>query len=238
MFGWATKLYFSIVDPPANAAPIYVVGKQWMWKIQHPEGNREIDELHVPLGRPVKLLLTSEDVIHDFFVPAFRVKKDVLPGTYTTLWFEPTKVGRYHFFCSQYCGTNHASMRGWVYVMDPADYQNWLAGGTSGQTMAQAGAKLFDRYNCVTCHKKGGRGPLLQGVYGSKVHLTGGGTVTADDAYLRESILTPQAKLVQGYGPIMPTFQGQLTEMNVLQLIAYIKTLSEAPTGATVAKGK
>jgi cytochrome c oxidase subunit 2 len=225
MFAWGAKIYFNEYTPPASAMDIYVVGKQWMWKIQHPEGKSEIDALHVPVGQPIRLTMTSEDVIHDFYIPAFRVKKDVLPGRYTTYWFTPTKVGAYHLFCAQYCGTNHSAMIGTVYVMEPADFEQWLAGNPSGETMAQTGERLFVRLNCVTCHKAGGRGPVLDGVFGSTVQLKGGGTALADEAYLRESILTPQAKVVEGYKPVMPTFQGQVTETQVLQLIAYIKSL-------------
>jgi len=224
-FVWGAHVFLTWHEPPPGAIHVYVVGKQWMWKIQHPEGRREINEMHVPVGTPVVVTMTSEDVIHDLFVPAFRVKKDVLPGRYSRIWFRATKVGRFHMFCSQYCGTDHASMGGWVYAMAPADYQNWLSGGTAGQTMAQAGETLFSRYNCITCHFKGGRGPLLQGVAGSTVRLQGDGTVTADEDYLRESILRPQAKVVAGFDPVMPTFQGQLKETDVLQLIAYIESL-------------
>jgi cytochrome c oxidase subunit 2 len=225
MFTWGAKIYFNDYHPPRDAMNIYVVGKQWMWKIQHPEGRSEIDELHVPLGRPVRLTMTSEDVIHDFFIPAFRIKQDVLPGRYTSYWFTATKLGTYHFFCAQYCGTNHSSMIGHVVVMEPADFERWLSGEASGETMAQSGEKLFSKFNCNTCHKPGGRGPVLNGVFGSTVNLQSGQTVTADEAYLRESILSPQAKMVAGYTAQMPTFQGQVSESQVLQLIAYIKSL-------------
>jgi len=205
-----------------------VVGKQWMWKFQHLDGQREINELHVPVGRPVKLIMTSEDVIHDVFVPAFRVKADVLPGRYTNLWFQPTKPGRYHLFCAEYCGTRHSNMIGWVYAMKPADYQAWLAGGTPGETLASAGAKLFVQQACNTCHgeQKGARGPSLSGIFGRQVHLQNGQTIIADESYIRESITNPQAKLVAGYPPIMPTFQGLISEEGLLQLIAYVKSLS------------
>lgn len=227
MFVWGAKIYYREFQPPADAMEIFVVGKQWMWKIQHADGKREIDELHIPVGRPVKLTMTSEDVIHDFFVPAFRVKKDVVPGHYSTMWFEATKVGRYRFFCSQYCGAHHASMRGYVYVMTPSDYERWLTGGVKAESMAAAGAELYQRLACVTCHGTG-KGPPFRGIYGKPVKLSDGRSVMVDDPYIRESILYPSAKIVAGYSPIMPTFKGQVSEEQVLQLIAYIKSLSAA----------
>ncbi len=227
LFVWGAKLFFVTYDPPSNAMEINVVGKQWMWKIQHPEGPREIDELHVPVGRPVKLRMTSEDVIHDFFIPAFRVKKDVLPGRYTTLWFEATQPGAYHLFCSQYCGTQHAGMTGYVIVMEPADYAKWLSGGATGVSLADTGEKLFQRLGCNSCHlpNDSGRGPSLVGIFGKPVKLQGGKTVIADENYIRESILDPQAKIVSGYQPIMPTFKGLVSEEGILQIIAYVESL-------------
>ncbi len=229
LFAWGAEIFFRITHPPANSMQMYVVGKQWMWKIQHPEGRREINELHVPVGRPVKLLMTSEDVIHDFFIPAFRVKQDVVPGRYTALWFEATQVGEYHLFCAQYCGTKHSGMIGSVHVLEPAQFEQWLAGNPSGETLEAAGERLFNQLFCNTCHKAGPtqRGPALDGVYNSKVKLETGETVTADEAYLRESILQPAAKVTAGYRPVMPTFQGQVSEEGVLQLIAYIKSLKK-----------
>jgi cytochrome c oxidase subunit 2 len=224
IFTWSASLFIENSRPPRASTEIFVVGKQWMWKIQHPGGRSEIDELHVPVNEPIKLTMTSEDVIHDFFVPAFRVKKDVLPGRYTSIWFIATKVGKFHLFCGQYCGTNHSKMRGWVYVMKPADYELWLSGGEKTQTMAEAGAELYEQYACISCHGTG-KGPPFVDLYGSKVKLSTGETVVADDAYLRESILFPTAQIVAGYRPIMPTFKGQLTEDQVLDLIAYIKSL-------------
>ncbi len=224
MFLWGSSLYIRNSRPPEASTEIFVIGKQWMWHLQHPEGRREINELHVPLGRPIKLTMTSEDVIHDFFIPAFRVKKDVVPGRYSTIWFEATKTGSFHFFCAQYCGTNHSLMRGEVIVMKPDDYERWLSGGAQAQTMASAGAALYDRFACITCHGTG-KGPPFVNLYGSTVKLTTGQTVVADDAYLRESILYPTAKIVAGYEPIMPTFKGQITEEELLELIAYIKSL-------------
>ena len=238
MFGWGASMFFKLASPPANAMEVFVVGKQWMWKIQHPEGVREINELHVPAGRPVRVTIGSEDVIHDFSIPAFRVKMDAVPGKLTTLWFEATEVGTYHIFCAQYCGTKHSGMIGQVVVMPPQDYETWLAGGKSTGTAAQNGERLFTDLACVTCHKPDstGRGPSLLGVFGSKVVLTDGRTVVADENYLRESIMNSQAKIVQGYQGIMPTFQGMVTEENLIQLIAYIKTLKPADKTGEVKK--
>ncbi len=234
MFTWGASIYYRESRPPNDALPIYVVGKQWMWKLQHLEGQREINELHVPLGRAVKLTMTSEDVIHSFFVPAFRVKQDVVPGRYSTLWFEPTKAGKYHLFCAEYCGAKHSGMIGWIYVMEPQDYENWLTGGAAMGSLAENGQKLFESLACSNCHHLDGSGrcPTLVGVFGSTVQLAGGRTVKADEGYIRESILQPTAKVVAGYQPIMPTFQGLVTEEGVLQLIEYIKSLSPKPAGA------
>jgi len=234
MFGWGASLFFRLASPPANAMELFVVGKQWMWKVQHPEGVREINEMHVPIGRPVRVTLGSEDVLHDYFIPAFRVKMDAVPGKVTTLWFEATEVGTYHIFCAEYCGTKHSGMIGQVIVMTPQDYEAWLAGGRSTGTAVQNGERLFTDLACVTCHKPDatGRGPSLLGVYGSTVALSDGRKVVADENYLRESIMNSQAKVVAGYQGIMPTFQGMVTEENLLQLIAYIKTLKPAaPAG-------
>jgi cytochrome c oxidase subunit 2 len=235
MFGWGAVVYVDYRRAPMDTLDIYVIGKQWMWKVQQPTGFREINELHVPVGRNVKLILASEDVIHDFSVPAFRVKMDVVPGHYNTMWFRPTKAGRYHFFCQQYCGTNHALMGGWVTVMEPMDYAAWLSGSSDATANpVVAGEKLFVEKACVTCHVAdgSGRAPSLNGVYGAKVLLADGSTVTADDAYIRESILNPQAKIVAGYQPLMPSFQGQLTEEQLIDLTAYIKSLQSQPVPA------
>jgi cytochrome c oxidase subunit 2 len=228
MFVWGAQVFFHMTRAPKGAMEIYVVGKQWMWKVQHMDGAREINELHVPVGRPVKLIMGSEDVIHSFFIPDFRVKADVVPGRYNTLWFTATQPGRYHLFCTQYCGTKHSSMIGWVTVLAPNDYQAWLSGGSSGGSMAESGAKLFSALACVTCHMDNGqgRGPVLTGLFGKQILLASGQTVTMDDAYIRESVLNPQAKVVAGFQPIMPTFQGLVTEEQLLQLIAYVKSLN------------
>jgi len=239
MFVWGASTFFRMSRPPDDAPQVYVIGKQWMWKMQHMEGQREINELHLPLGQAVKLTMTSEDVIHDFFVPAFRTKADVLPGRYTTTWFQPTKPGKYHLFCSQYCGTNHSQMIGWIYVMEPQDYQAWLSGGTGG-SLASSGEKLFQDLACANCHHLNdqGRCPNLRNLYGSQVSLTDGTHVLFDEGYIRESILNPSAKIVAGYQPIMPTFQGLVTEENVLQLIEYIKTLTPKPGPQPAGAGK
>jgi cytochrome c oxidase subunit 2 len=228
MFVWGADLFYRLSRPPADAMDIYVVGKRWMWKVQHPTGVREINQLHVPTGRSVRLFLGSEDVIHDFSIPAFRVKMDVVPGKVTTMWFNAILPGTYHLFCAEYCGTKHSGMVGDVIVMAPQDYEAWLSGGTSGESPAISGEKAFNEYYCVTCHKpdSSGRGPTLNGVFGSEVKLADGRAVVADENYLRESIMIPGAKVVAGYPPtLMPSFQGQISEEKILQIIAYIKTL-------------
>jgi cytochrome c oxidase subunit 2 len=229
IFGWGASLFFTINRPPDDALEVYVVAKQWMWKLQHMEGQREINELHIPVGRAIRLKMTSEDVIHSFYVPAFRTKQDVLPGRYTQTWFHPTKPGKYHLFCAEYCGTKHSGMIGWVYVMEPTEYQAWLGGGTSEGSLASRGDKLFQDLACANCHKNdgSGRGPSLEGLFGKTIELENGQKVTVDDEYLRESILSPQAKIAKGYQPIMPTFQGLVTEDQLLQLIEYIKSLGK-----------
>jgi cytochrome c oxidase subunit 2 len=229
IFVWASVVFFHIVRAPDQTLDIYSTGKRWMWRFQHIDGQREINELHVPVGRPVRVVFTSEDVLHDLFIPAFRVKADAVPGRYSAIWFEPTQVGEYHIFCAEYCGTRHSGMIGTVYVMEQADYQAWLSGGggLTGGTMLQQGEALFTQLACVTCHLPDGtgRGPSLVGVYGSTVTLDNGSTVAADETYLRESILTSQAKTVKGYEHIMPTFQGLINEDGVAALIEYIKSM-------------
>lgn len=239
MFTWGAELYYRESRPPDNALPIYAVGKQWMWKLEHVEGQREINELHVPVGRPVKLTMTSEDVIHSFFVPAFRTKQDVVPGKYSTLWFTPTKPGKYHLFCAEYCGTRHSGMIGWIYVMEPDEYENWLNSNPPPASLAEEGGKMFNSMLCASCHKQDGTGrcPSLVGLYGKTVQLAGGGKVVADEAYIRESILQPQAKIVAGYGTIMPSFQGQLTEEDMVQMVEYIKWLGDRPADQKTAPG-
>lgn len=240
IFVWGAGLYFHQSRPPKNAIEVYVVAKQWMWKFQHATGQREINELHIPVGQKVKLIMTSEDVIHDFFVPAFRVKNDVVPGKYTTLWFEATKAGNYHLFCAEYCGMNHSQMVGSIVVMDRTEFNNWLGGNANQQSAASSGQQLYQTLGCASCHGntgEGGRGPALLGVFNSNVQLTTGQTIRADEAYVRESILNPQAKLAAGFGPIMPTFQGVVNEEQIVQLIAYVKSLSSQSAGAAGAPG-
>jgi len=228
MFGWGARLYFTQNRPPNNAIKISVVGKQWMWKIQHAEGQREINALHVPVNQPVELSLISEDVIHDFAVPAFRLKMDVLPGRYRTTWFQATKTGTFHLFCDQYCGTQHSKMIGEIIVMEPDAYRKWMSTSLTMGSPAFEGQRLFQGLSCISCHRadSGARGPSLSGLYGQPVHLADGTTVTADENYIRESILYPNAKIVAGFQPIMPTFLGQLNEEQVLDLVNYIKSLA------------
>jgi cytochrome c oxidase subunit 2 len=233
MFVWGSDMYVRLMRPPAHAMQINVIGKQWMWQTQHPTGAREINELHVPVGQPVKLVMTSQDVIHSFYIPAFRTKMDVLPGRYTSEWFTATQPGEYHLFCAEYCGDQHSRMVGRVVVMEPEKYQAWLAGVPADASPVEAGAQLFTRYGCITCH--GQRGPGLAGVFGSTRQVIENGRrreVVADEAYLRESILNPSAKIVVGFQPLMPTFAGQLSEEQILDLIAYIKSL-HFPAAAT-----
>ncbi len=231
IFFWAADVFFGMSRPPPNATEIYVVGKQWMWKMQHPDGRREINELHIPVGQPVKLIMSSQDVIHDFFVPEFRTKQDVVPGRYTTEWFTPTKPGKYHLFCSQYCGTDHSRMVGWVYVMEPAEHAKWLAGQPAPNSLVAQGERAFRNRGCSGCHAPNSsiRAPLLDGIYGKRVPLSNSTLVTADDEYLRDSILQPNKQIAAGYQPIMPTFQGQISEEELNAIIAYLKSLGNQP---------
>jgi cytochrome c oxidase subunit 2 len=235
MFAWGAKVFFDLYRVPPGAMEIFVVGKQWMWKVQHQGGQREINELHVPVGRPVKLIMGSEDVLHSYYIPAFRVKADVIPGRYNTLWFQATKPGRYHLFCAEYCGTRHSGMIGEIIAMEPAAYQQWVSGGRAEDSPVAAGARLFQDLACVSCHQaeSQGRGPSLVNVFGREVELQGGAKVVADEAYIRESIVQPQAKIVAGYQPLMPTFQGMVTEEQLLQLIAYVKSLGQPAAPGT-----
>jgi cytochrome c oxidase subunit 2 len=230
-FSWGAILYYQIERPPDNALQVQVVAKQWMWKLQHAEGKKEINELHVPLDRDVSLTMTSQDVIHSFFVPAFRVKQDVVPGKYTTEWFHPTRLGEYHLFCAEYCGTNHSRMIGRIVVMEPAEYQKWLASGESGESIALEGRRLFRDRGCSGCHEgsKAIHAPPLQGLYGKQVPLASGEIVTADDQYLRDSILLPGKQISAGYENIMPSFTGHISEAEIMKIIAYLKATSEQP---------
>ncbi len=229
MFFWSAHLYFQYAKAPEDAMEILVTGKQWMWKIQHPNGKREINELHVPVNQDIRLTITSEDVIHSFFIPAFRVKMDAVPGRYTSLWFKPTKEGKFHLFCAEYCGTEHSKMVGSVYVMSEREYNEWLGGAAgAAESPVKAGENLFNQLGCATCHhaESGSQGPHLAGVFGTQQKMQDGTTVTADESYLRESILYPQKRLVVGYQPIMPTFKGLVSETQLMQIIAYIKSIA------------
>ena len=239
-FAWGALIYFQQARPPRGAMEVYAVGKQWMWKFEHETGQREINSLHVPVNRDIKMIMSSQDVIHSFYVPAFRIKQDVLPGRYTSTWFRPTKVGTYHLFCAEYCGTQHSGMIGEVVVMEPTAYQAWLASGGASTTMAVNGKEMFTQLGCATCHRSDGtqgRGPNLAGVFGKPVQLADGRSVMADENYVRESILNPQAKIAAGFQPIMPTFQGQVTEEGLGALVSYVKSLSSANGGQQKAEG-
>jgi cytochrome c oxidase subunit II len=243
MFAWSVRVYFAFAVAPADAVEIYVTGRQWMWKVQHPDGQREAvgyfaqedpsvategSEMHVPVGQPVKIILTSEDVIHSFFIPDFRVKQDALPGRYTSLWFQATKPGRYRLFCAEYCGANHSRMAGWIVAMEPAEFQQWLS-SRADRSLALKGRQLFLKFQCISCHT--GRGdaqaPVLEGVYLQKRNFTDNTSAIADEAYLRESIMNPRAKIVNGYSPIMPPYQGRMTDDELLELVAYLKSLKK-----------
>ena len=229
-FAWGSLIYFQEARPPKGAMEVYVVAKQWMWKFEYEGGQRDINQLHLPVGRDVRMIMSSQDVIHSFFVPAFRIKQDVLPGRYTEISFRPTKAGTYHLFCAEYCGTNHSAMTGQVIVMGPTEYQAWLSsGGATIGSLASNGEELFQQLGCATCHRfdTQGRGPNLRGIFGKPVLLADGRTVMADENYIRESILNPGAKVAAGFAPIMPTFQGQVSEEGLMALVAYIKSLSQ-----------
>jgi len=236
-FVWGAVIFFEERTPPADATEVYVVAKQWMWKIEHIEGQREINELHVPTGQNIKLIMTSQDVIHSFYIPAFRIKQDVLPGRYTTLWFKATQPGTYHLFCAEYCGTNHSGMGGNIVVMEPQDYAQWMAGGAAAP-LQETGKQLFAELGCATCHRTDilGRGPSLENVYNTPVLLEDGRTVVADENYVRESILNPTAKIVKGFNPVMPTFQGLISDEQLNALVAYVKSLAQPSTGTAGAQ--
>jgi len=238
-FIWGALLYFKQRTPPTDATEIYVVAKQWMWKIEHMEGQREINQLHIPTNQNIKLLMTSQDVIHSFFIPAFRIKQDVLPGRYTTLWFRATQPGTYHLFCAEYCGTSHSGMIGSVVVMEPQDYAQWLTGGPAAP-LPEAGKQLFGALGCSTCHRFDvqGRGPNLQNAFGKPVQLEDGRSIMMDENYVRESILNPTAKIVNGFKPVMPTFQGLVTDEQLNALVAYVKSLGPPAPGAAGAQAQ
>jgi cytochrome c oxidase subunit 2 len=236
LFCWGTNVYWTIQNPPPDAMEVNVIGKQWMWKLQHPEGNREINELHVPVGRNVKLTLASQDVIHSFYLPEFRIKQDVVPGWYRAIWFNARKVGEYHLFCSEFCGTHHSAMVGRVVVMEPADYERWLVQGQPGSTLAQSGEKLFRELGCSGCHENSTiiRAPPLQGVFGKPVPLLSGQIVAADEGYIRDSILLPAKDIAAGYTNDMPSYKGRVNEEQLLELIAYIRSIANRPAQTPV----
>jgi len=227
VFGWGAKIFYNVLTPPKDAMEFYVTGKQWMWRIQHPTGQREINQLHVPVGEKIVLKMISEDVNHSFWIPAFRVKADVVPGLYSSIWFEATKVGEYHLFCAEYCGTKHSKMGGQVVVMDPSDYQAWLDAEPAGVTPVEAGRLLFENLRCDTCHAAGSgqRGPDLAGRFGRSVTLADGQTMRFDEDYVRESMLEPTRRVSAGFQPVMPTYQGQVNEDQIQKIIAYLKSL-------------
>ncbi|HEV2473028.1 MAG TPA: cytochrome c oxidase subunit II [Chthonomonadales bacterium] len=257
VFLWGAILFAQVRQPPANAAEVFVIAKRWMWHFEHTNGIREMDKLHVPLGQPVKLTMISQDVIHSFFCPEFRLHQDVIPGVYTTTWFQATKVGRYHLFCSQYCGTQHSEMTGWIYVMSPSDYQRWVGAGgpaddeqnvpsSAAHTMEGQGEQIFQDKACNNCHTAEDtvRAPTLVGIFGKARKMQDGRLIQADNAYLRSAILDPESNALQGYPQTMPSYK-ELTEEQVLQLITYIKSLgpasaqasgTPAATGATSAR--
>ncbi len=236
LFIWGADLYVRQEQPPGGALKIYVVAKQWMWKAEHEGGQREINAVHLPIGRPIQLVMTSEDVIHSFFVPAFRLKHDVLPQRYETVWFTAQIPGTFHLFCTQFCGTDHAVMGGSIVAMREPDYEAWLAQNGPAETLADAGRTLFMRNGCSGCHGGQGvggqqagstvRAPPLIGLYGSPVALADGSVVTADDRYIRDQMLMPQTERVKGYDPVMPNFSGVIGEEDVLSIVAYIKSLA------------
>lgn len=230
LFAWSVRLWVVLRTPPADATPVYVVAKQWMWKVQHVSGQREINTLHVPLGQPIRLMMTSQDVIHSFYVPAFRVKQDVLPDRYTELWFSATKIGTFHLFCAEFCGTDHSRMGGSVVVQTPADFAQWLR-AHAGTGLAAQGAALFRRFGCSGCHdpQSGVHAPDLDDLYGSTVPLADGSQVRADERYLHDAIMLPKSQVAAGYASIMPSYQDRIDESDVLALIAYLKSRSRHP---------
>lgn len=229
LFVWGAQLFVRLQDVPADALPIYVVGKQWMWKAQHLGGQREINELHIPLGPAIRLIMSSQDVIHSFFIPAFRIKHDVVPGATETIWFKPLKTGVFHLFCAEYCGTDHSRMTGRIVVMEPAAFAGWLARQDVSGTMAAEGARLFRQFGCSGCHGAGAavRAPALEGLYGKPVPLSDGTMAVADEGYIRDSILKPRARIVAGYPAVMPSYQGKMSEDELIQITAYIKSLGD-----------
>jgi cytochrome c oxidase subunit 2 len=229
LFVWGAQLYLNLQDAPKDALPVYVVGKQWMWQVQHLGGQREINELHVPLGRAVRLIMSSQDVIHSFFIPAFRIKHDVVSGTTQALWFQPRRAGVFQLFCAEYCGTDHSRMTGRIIVMEPADFEQWLARQDVTGTLAADGGRLFRELGCGGCHGEGAtvRAPSLTGLYGKPVPLADGTIEIADERFIRDAILKPRAKIAAGYEPLMPSYQGKMSEDELIRITAYIKSMAD-----------
>ena len=234
LFVWGVSVYFWLYKTPSGDIELYVVGKQWMWKVEHPGGQREIDAVHVPVDKTIRLVLASQDVIHSFFVPAFRIKRDAVPGTFETIWFKPTRTGSYQLECSEFCGTQHAHMRGEIVVMEAAEYARWLARQGVHQSLSQQGEALFREHGCSGCHGANGtvHAPSLVGLYGTLVHLQDGSVRRADEQYIRDCILEPRSFTVAGYPPLMPSFAGQLGEDELLKLVAYIQSLAQPKESA------
>ncbi|GEP05508.1 cytochrome c oxidase subunit II [Methylobacterium oxalidis] len=231
IFWWAASAEIRAYVAPKDAIEVHVVAKQWMWKTQSSNGAREINELHVPVGAPVRLILTSQDVIHSFYVPAFRLKRDALPGQQTETWFKATKTGTFHLLCTEYCGTDHARMLGRIVVMEPEDYARWLSAQPEGDDLAHAGERLFAERGCAGCHAPGSgvHAPGLAGLWGREIPLAGGRTATVDGAYVRDSILQPKRDVAAGYEPIMPSYDGLLSDGEIQELTAYIRALGAGP---------
>lgn len=228
LFIWGAAVFLKIYQTPAEEQAVFVVAQQWMWKVQHAGGQSEINALHIPVNRPVKLVMASQDVIHSFFIPALRLKHDVVPGRYQSIEIEVRQPGSYHLFCAEYCGTDHSAMIGEVVALEEADYARWLREQGPASPLAQEGGQLFRELGCSGCHGAGSavRAPPLEGLYGRPVPLADGGTVVADDKYLRDSILLPRSQIAAGYEPVMPSFEGRINEQQLLRLVAYIKSLA------------
>ncbi|WP_152047080.1 cytochrome c oxidase subunit II [Aureimonas psammosilenae] len=232
LFWWATTSQFATYDAPADAMEVHVTAKQWMFKTQSPSGPREINALHVPVDTPVRLVMTSEDVIHSFWVPAFRFKRDIIPGRLTQDWFQADKVGSYHLFCAELCGTDHSQMIGQVVVMTKPDYADWIARQPQGDDLATEGGKLFVQLGCAGCHggRAAVRAPNLAGIFNREIPLADGNHVLADERYIRDSILQPRREVAAGFEPVMPSFAGVVSEDELTSLVAYIRSLRVSGT--------
>lgn len=227
-YGWI--VFRDIRTAPAGAADINVVARQWLYEFRYSDGRSSINEVRVPLGKPVRFVLTSSDVLHGFYLPAFRIKQDIVPGRYTDLWVQPEKAGSFDIYCTQYCGTGHSTMRAKMIVMDAADYRRWVAGESKPDLAPpwMKGKALVERYGCLGCHGVDGVdriGPTFKGLYGRKVEMSDGSALIADESYFRESILDPAAKVVKGFDPVMPTYRGTLKDDEIAEIIAWLKTV-------------